>query len=550
MTEQNGHRGSSAAAPDREFPIAIIGAGFGGIGMAIQLRKAGIDSFTIFERAGEVGGTWRDNTYPGAACDVPSHAYSLSYEPNPNWSRKFSPAAEIQSYLVGLVDKWHLREHMRLNTEIAEARFDEDEGAWTLRTAGGETFTARVVVSAVGGLVDPAFPVIPGLDSFAGEKMHTARWNHAYDFTGKRVGVIGTGASAVQVVPSIAPRVGHMTVFQRTAAWVVPKRDGSYSQRARDLFARFPALLRLSRGFKYWMSELFGPLVFLDAPRLSAIGEKMSLAHLRAQVKDPELRRRLRPSFQFGCKRILISDDYWASFERGNVDLVCEPIAEIRPQGIATADGALHRLDAIVCATGFELGLARAPFPIIGRGGVVLDDVWSSGAVAYKGMTVAGFPNWFIIMGPNTGPGHTSVLVYTEAQITHALEAIHMLRDENLRWVDVRREVQDLYNERIQGRMKYMVWPHCHSWYLSPDGSNHSLYPGFAFEYVLGARHFCGADYEIAVFGPAHVDSHAAADDAGESGDADNRATAAGDGDARPLGAVAPDAERQAGSVP
>ncbi len=498
MTQSNGHAAAAASATD--FPIAIIGAGFGGIGMAIQLRKAGIESFTIFERAAEIGGTWRDNTYPGAACDVPSHAYSLSFEPNPNWSRKFSPAAEIHSYLLGLVDKWNLRAHLRFATEIKQARFDEASGTWTLRTGGGETFTARVVVSAVGGLVDPSFPEIAGIDSFRGEKMHTARWNHGYDLTGKRVGVIGTGASAVQVVPSIASRVAHMEVFQRTPAWVVPKRDGRYSQRAREMFARFPALLRLSRNFKYWMSELFGPMVFLDAPRLSAIGEKLSLAHLRAQVKDPELRRRLRPDFQFGCKRILISDDYWAAFERDNVDLVCDAISEIRPEGVLTSDGTLHELDAIVFATGFQLGLARAPFPIFGRGGIALDEIWSNGAVAYRGMTVSGFPNWFILMGPNTGPGHTSVLVYTEAQIAHALQAIRKLRDENLKFVDIRRQVQDRYNERLQGRMKYMVWPHCQSWYLSPDGSNHSLYPGFAFEYVLGARNFQSSDYQVAAF--------------------------------------------------
>ena len=495
MTQRNGRSAKSA-----DFPIAIIGAGFGGIGMAIQLEKAGIHSFTMFERADEVGGTWRDNTYPGAACDVPSHAYSLSFEQNPNWSRKYSPSGEIQQYLLGLVDKWKLREHIRFGTEIVEARFDDDDGSWTIRTGDGDSFTARVVVSAVGGLVDPAYPDIPGLDTFEGKKIHTARWDHDYDMSGKRVGVIGTGASAVQVVPAIAPKVGRLEVFQRTPAWVVPKRDATYSQGLRDLFARIPFLLQLSRAFKYWASELFGPMIFLDAPRLSAIGEKLSLAHLRAQVKDPDLRRKLRPHFQFGCKRILVSDDYWASFERDNVALVCDGIAAIRPHGIETVDGTLHELDAIVFATGFELGLARAPFPIFGREGRDLNESWADGAVAYKGMTVSGFPNWFILMGPNTGPGHTSVLVYTEAQISHALQAIQKLRDEGLKFVDVRQSVQDAYNERIQGRMKYMVWPQCSSWYLSKDGSNHSLYPGLATEYVLGARSFHPEEYEIAAF--------------------------------------------------
>ncbi len=492
----NGRQNGNGRGHD--FPIAIIGAGFAGIGMAIQLRKAGIESFTIFERADDIGGTWRDNTYPGAACDVPSHVYSLSFEPCPDWTHKFAPSAEIQGYLLRLVEKWQLRRHLRTGTEIAAARFDEERGAWTLTTKGGETFAARVVVSGVGGLVDPALPNIDGIGSFAGQMFHTARWNHDYDLAGKKVAVIGTGASAVQVVPSIAPLVHKLSVFQRTPAWVVPKHDKVYSDRARRLFARLPLALQASRYLQYWLSELFGPMVFLDAPRLSALGEKMSLMHLRAQVRDPELRRKLTPSFQFGCKRILISDDYWASFERDNVDLVTEPIAEIRPTGIATRDGAFYEVDAIILATGFALGLTSAPFPVTGRGGRTLDEAWSRGAVAYKGMAVSGFPNWFILMGPNTGPGHTSVLVYTEAQITHALQAIRKIMQDDLRFVDIRQDVQDRYNDGIQGRMKYMVWSGCHSWYLSDDGSNHSLYPGFAAEYVARARHFRPSEYEIA----------------------------------------------------
>jgi cation diffusion facilitator CzcD-associated flavoprotein CzcO len=487
--------------PRSDFPIAIIGAGFAGIGTAIQLKKAGIHSFTIFERADEIGGTWRDNTYPGAACDVPSHAYSLSFEQNPGWTHRYSPSEEIQNYLLGIVDKWQLRSHLRLGTEIVGARFDETQGAWTLTTDKGDTVTARVVVSGVGGLVDPALPDIKGLQSFGGELFHTARWNHDYELTGKRVGVIGTGASAVQVVPSIAPQVERLAVFQRTPAWVVPKRDKRYSEHARRLYARFPFLLHASRFLQYLSSEIWGPMIFLDAPRLSAVGERLSMAHLRAQVKDPVLREKLTPHFQFGCKRILVSDDYWASFERENVDLVTDPIEEIVPEGIRTADGELHELDVLVLATGFALGLASAPFPITGRGGRTLDQIWADGAVAYKGMTVSGFPNWFILMGPNTGPGHTSVLVYTEAQIAHALGAIQKLRREGHKWVDIRQSVQDHYNAGIQGRMKYMVWSTgCHSWYLSNDGSNHSLYPGFAAEYAVRARHFDPGDYEIARF--------------------------------------------------
>jgi len=491
--------GGRDGAGGGDLPIAIVGAGFAGIGAAIRLLQAGIDSFTIFERAPEIGGTWRDNGYPGAACDVPSHAYSLSFEQNPGWTRRFSPSAEIQAYLLGLAEKWGLRSRLRLDTEIVSARFDEEKGQWTLESSRGESATARVVISCVGGLVDPALPGIEGLASFSGEIFHTARWNHACDLTGRRVAVIGTGASAVQVVPEIAPRVARLSVFQRTPAWVVPKLDRRYSERARRLFARFPLLLRASRFLQQAQAELQGPMIFLDSPRLSALGERMSLRHLRAQVADPALREKLRPRFQFGCKRILLSDDYWATFERPNVELVTEPIARIAPSGIETGDGALRELDAIVLATGFALGLANAPFRVIGRGGRSLDEAWSDGASAYKGMSVSGFPNWFILMGPNTGPGHTSVLLYTEAQIEHVLGAIRRLRGEGLRSIEVRREAQERWNAGIQGRMKHMVWSSgCKSWYLSEDGSNHSLYPGFATEYVLRTRRFDARDYLLA----------------------------------------------------
>ena len=488
-----------ASGPD--LPIAIIGAGFGGIGAAIRLRQAGIASFTIFERAAEIGGTWRDNTYPGAACDVPSHVYSLSFEPNPDWTRSFAGSSEIQAYLLRLVDKWRLRAHLRVSTEIVDARFDEETGSWALTTARDEVVRARVVISAVGGLVDPALPDIKGLQSFTGELFHTGRWNHDCDLTGRRVAVIGTGASAVQVVPAIAAQVAKLSVFQRTPAWVMPKRERAYSARARSFFARHPAALLASRTAQYGLSELFGPMVFLDAPRLSALAERMSLRHLEHSVRNRELRAKLTPDFQFGCKRILISDDYWSSFERENVELVTDPIAEIRSGGIETQDGALREFDAIVLATGFEVNFAMAPFPVSGRGGRSLDDVWRNGAEAYKGLAVSGFPNWFLLMGPNTGPGHTSVLVFTEAQISHVLGAIREIRSRDLRFLDVRREVQDRYNAGIQRRMKHMVWTSgCNSWYLSPDGSNHTLYPGFAAEYVLRTRSFRAADYEVARF--------------------------------------------------
>ena len=484
-----------------EFPIAIIGAGFAGIGAAVRLRKAGIHSFTIFERGDDVGGTWRDNQYPGAACDVPSHVYSLSFEPNPRWSRRYSPAEEIWRYLRAVVDKWRLRPHLRTDTEIVEARFDEAAGVWTLVAEDGERFAARVVISCVGGLVDPKLPDIKGLASYRGELFHTARWNHDYDLVGRRVAVIGTGASAVQVVPAIAPAVEQLYVFQRTPGWVMPKDDAAYSQRSMRIFERYPLSLALSRFAKYALSELRGPMVILDSERLSRPAQKMSLEHLANQVHDPALRAKLTPSYQFGCKRVLISDDYWASFERANVELVTDRIEEVTSTGLRTCGGAHRSADAIVLATGFEVGLSSAPFKVVGRGGQTLSEAWAQGAVAYKGMTVSGFPNWFILMGPNTGPGHTSVLVYTEAQIAHVMAAIRLLRERGKKFLDVRQVVQNHYNQHIQRRMPYMVWKSgCDSWYLSRDGQNRSLFPGLAAEYALRARLFRKRDYEIVDF--------------------------------------------------
>lgn len=488
-----------------DFPIAIIGAGFSGIGAAIRLKQEGIDSFTIFERANEIGGTWRDNTYPGCACDVESRVYSFSFEQNPHWRKRFSEYWEIQDYLLGLVDKWGLRDHLRVNTEIVNAEFDEKSGTWALTTNQGDTFTARVVLSGVGGLVDPAYPTIEGMGAFVGKMFHTARWNHEVDLAGQRVAVIGTGASAVQVVPSIAPKVAKLTVFQRSAAWVVPQFDKQYSPRVKRLVERFPFLLRVSRFVKYWLSEILGPIVFLDSKILSAIGKWVSLWNLRRQVRNPALRERLTPNFQFGCKRVLVSDDYWATFERDNVELATEPIEAIMPEGIRTKDGTSHVVDVIVLATGYLLGLASVPFRVLGLGGRSLADTWANGAVAYKGLAVAGFPNWFMMMGPNTGPGHTSVLVFTEAQIEHALGAIKKLMAEDIKYCDVRQEVQDRYNEGIQRRMKHMVWGSgCHSWYLSEDGRNHSLYPGFAAEYIMRTRRMNPADYNLTSFEDEH----------------------------------------------
>ncbi len=484
-----------------EFPIAIIGSGFSGIGAAVQLKKAGIESFTIFERAGEIGGTWRDNTYPGAACDVPSHVYSYSSEPNPDWSSKFACASEIQAYLLRIVEKYDLRPHLRLNAPITSAAFNELEGAWTLEVADGRRFRARAVVAAMGGLIDPSYPDIDGVESFAGQSIHTARWNHDYELGGKRVAVIGTGASAIQVIPAIAGKVAKLSVFQRTPAWVLPRGEKSIRAQTKARYRRYPFLMRLVRWSQFLFSELMGPLIMLNAPRLSRVAESACEKHLENSVASPELRAKLHPDFQFGCKRILISDDYLSTFERDNVELVTDGIREINRSGIVTNDGALHEVDAIVYATGFDVAITHAPIAIKGLGGLDISAAWRDGAEAYKGIVVAGFPNWFVTMGPNTGPGHTSVLIYTEAQIRYIVQAIRKLIAQDIRYMTVRRDVQDRYNARLQGRMKYTVWESgCKSWYLSEDGKNHALYPGFASEYRARIRRVTMSDFDITHF--------------------------------------------------
>lgn len=482
-----------------DLPIVIVGAGFAGIGMAIRLKQAGIHSFRIFERASEVGGTWRDNTYPGAACDVPSHVYSYSFEPNPDWSRFFSPAEEIQAYILRCVEKYGIRDHIEFGTEIADASFDERSASWTITTASGERHEARVVVSCTGGLVNPALPEIEGLEGYQGKLIHTARWDHGYDLRGKRVAVIGTGCSAIQVIPAIADDVASMSVFQRTPAWVMPKHDRLLSEKTRARFRRFPFLQRIMRTLLYLFSESLGPIIVLNSKRLSRIGERISLRHLEASVRDPELRKKLTPNFQFGCKRMLISDDYWPTLEREHVELVTEPIAAMTERGIRTSDGAEREFDAVIAATGFEVSFVKPAYPIRGLGGIDLHAHWQGAPEAYKGVSVAGFPNYFTIMGPNTGPGHTSVLVFTEAQIHYIMQAIQKLRREPIRYLTVKKEVQDRYNVRIQGRMKYTVWTSgCTSWYLGKNGRNSTLFPGFAGEYVLRTRRFKASEYDIA----------------------------------------------------
>ena len=468
--------------------ILVVGTGFGGLGMGIALRKAGIESFTIFERAREVGGTWRDNHYPGCACDIPSHLYSFSFEPMPSWARTYGEQWQILEYLRHCADRYELRPHIRFDADIVGATWDEARGLWEIRTARGETARGRVLIAACGFLTRPALPDIRGRESFAGVTFHSSQWDHDFDLAGKRVAVIGTGASAIQFVPQIAPRVGKLYLFQRTPPWIVPKRDDAIAERTRKLFERAPVLQRLARWGQYVQQELRG-LPFAVDKRLFKIGQRLAVAHLESQVSDPELRARLTPSYTMGCKRVLLSNDYYPALTRENVELVTDAIECIEPHAVVTRDGTRREVDALIYGTGFVAAEAPAPFPIRGRDGRDLTEVWHDGPHAYLGTLVSGFPNLFIIVGPNTGLGHNSMVLMIESQIAYILDAIKTMRREGLASLDVRPDAMAAYNERIHARLDRGVWADgCAPWYLTRSGKNTTLWPGFTFEFRWRTR--------------------------------------------------------------
>ncbi|HEX4447616.1 MAG TPA: NAD(P)/FAD-dependent oxidoreductase [Polyangiaceae bacterium] len=480
--------------------VIIVGAGFAGIGMAIRLKQSGIEDFTILERSDRVGGTWRDNTYPGIACDVPSHLYSYSFEPNPDWTRFFAPQKDILAYLERCADKYDVRRHMRFSAEVTGASFDERNGMWTVRLGDGSEMTARVLVSGSGhALTRPVYPDVPGRTTFRGKSMHSARWDHDYSLEGKAVAVVGTGASAIQIIPSIAAEVGRMHVMQRTASWVQPKPDRPISARAQKVMRERPYLQAAARRGIYWLLESMA-VGYVVQPRLNRIRELTSLRFLRKNVRDPGLRAKLTPKFRLGCKRILLSNDYYRVLQQDNVELVTEPIAEIREHSIVTRDGKERPVDAIVYATGFETSEAKPPFPITGRGGADLHGVWRDGISAYRGTTIPGFPNAFLLLGPNTGLGHSSMIFMMESQFAYVLDALKTIRARRLKYVDVRSDVERSYNDRLQKRLAGTVWNAggCASWYLTSTGRNTISWPGFTFEFRRMLRRFDAENYILA----------------------------------------------------
>jgi cation diffusion facilitator CzcD-associated flavoprotein CzcO len=463
--------------------IAIIGAGPAGLCLAIRLKQTGFHRFTIYEKSGGIGGTWHDNSYPGAGCDVPSHLYCFSFEPNPEWSRKFPLQPEIRDYLEHCARKYELLPHVRFRTEVRGARFDESAGGWRLRTGDGEEVFASVLVSATGQLNRPHVPDLPGLKTFAGPAFHSARWNHNVNLAGRRVAVIGNGASAVQIVPQVAQKAARVIVFQRSANWVLPRKDRAYSRLEKWLFRRVPLALRLHRWWTYLCHEarFFG---FFRGSWLGRQIERRARKYMRAHITDPKLRATLTPDYPAGCKRILISDDYYQTLARPNVEVESREIASVSREGIVTADGTLHRADAIVLATGFQTSSFLAPMRIEGKEGRDLHEAWRGGAEAHLGMAVSGFPNLFLLYGPGTNLGHNSILFMIECQVQYVLHCVRKLLRGRLRWLDVRPEAQERFASGLQQDLGKTVWSAgCASWYRTGTGKVINNWPGFTVGY-------------------------------------------------------------------
>jgi cation diffusion facilitator CzcD-associated flavoprotein CzcO len=468
--------------------VAIIGAGFGGLGMGYALKQAGIESFTIFEKAGDVGGTWRENTYPGAGCDIPSHLYSFSFDLGYPWAWRYAKQAEILDYLRTFSRKHDLQRHIRFDAAVAGAEFDAARGLWRIQLAGGEVHEAQHLVTAVGQLHQPLDPAVPGLDRFRGKAFHSARWDPACDLNGKAVAVIGTGASAVQFVPEIAGQVAQLHVFQRSPGWIIPKFEKAFSGFTRWLLARAPWLLKLDRLRIYLITETLAK-GYEGNRLLKALVTTLAKAHLWLQVRDPALRAKLTPDFPIGCKRILLSNDWLPALQRPNVELVTEPIAEVTATGVKTADGRERRVDVIVYGTGFAATEFLAPMRIRGLHGRELREAWRAGAEALYGISVSGFPNLFVLYGPNTNLGSGSIIFMLEQQQRHVARLIRAYRDAGWRYAHVRPEAQAAWAREIRERSARTTYvANCHSWYKTADGRNTVNWIGTQTEYAARLR--------------------------------------------------------------
>jgi cation diffusion facilitator CzcD-associated flavoprotein CzcO len=476
--------------------IAVVGAGFGGVGAAAMLRRAGYDDVVVFERGERIGGVWHHNTYPGAACDVPSHLYEFSFAPNPGWSRRYAPQAEIQAYLEDVARRFGVLRRIRLSTEVQGARWLPERSKWLLDTAAGR-HEADVLITACGQLSVPSVPAIRGLDTFEGPSFHTAQWRHDVELAGNRVAVIGTGCSAIQVVPAIQSIVGHVDVFQRSPGWTIARGDFAYSERTKRMLERFPALQRLDRASIFAFHELVAAAMTSKA-WLRPVLRAMTRFQIVRQVKDPELRRKVTPTDEVGCKRVMLTDDWYSTLEKPNVELITDRIAEVTPRGVRTSDGTEHRADAVVLATGFKTHGFVAPMEITGTDGRTLAQEWAGLPSAYLGLSVPGFPNMFLIYGPNTNGGSGSVIYTIEAGVAHVIAALRELERAGARNIEVRREVADAFATELREALRGTVWhTGCTNWYIDREGNDPNQWPWLWSTYRRRTETIAPGAYEV-----------------------------------------------------
>lgn len=475
--------------------IAIVGSGFAGLGAAITLKRKGFENVTIFDRASDVGGVWRDNVYPGAACDVQSYLYSFSFAPNSQWSNTFAKQGEIHTYLRKVADDFGLAPHIRLNTPVDAAHWDSRRSVWQLDTKDGVVEAEHLIV-ATGALSEPVIPDLKGIEQFSGEVFHSARWDHSFDLTDKKVVVIGTGASAIQFVPAIQPKVKEIKLFQRTAPWVVPRHDRPIGETERAIMDAIPALQRARRAAIYLEREW--KVVAFRNPLLMRGSERQARKHLRNQVSDPELRAKLTPDYRLGCKRVLISNDYLRSLDADNADVVTSGIREVTAEGVVDNDGVLHPADAIIFGTGFKTSNLPLTDTIEARG-ITMAEAFGDSQRAYLGTSVAGFPNVYLMHGPNIGLGHTSVIAMFESQINYIVETIRYADKNGVAAVEPTQHAQDQFGDLVDRLTEGSVWTSggCDSWYLDSTGRNSNLWPGTTFDYRARSSRFRPADHVV-----------------------------------------------------
>jgi cation diffusion facilitator CzcD-associated flavoprotein CzcO len=482
-------------SPTRPVSVVIVGAGFGGIAAAIELKRHGIDDVTILERATGMGGTWHYNSYPGAACDVPSHLYSFSFAQRRDWTRLCSPQAEIHDYLHDVARAHDIERHVRCRRTVASCTWDERDARWLIDTAEGERLQADALVLATGQLHQAALPRIAGIDTFAGHSFHSAQWDHSYTLAGKRVAVVGTGASAVQFIPEVAEQAAHLTVFQRTGNWMLPRTNRRYPRLVRTAIERVPGVQAFRRNFMFQYCELITAAI--RHPRtIGRLAGLRSAAFMRSQLKDPEIRRKAWPDYTFGCKRVLFSSAYLPALQRANVALVTEAIERVTPHGLVTSDGTEHEVDCIVWGTGFKTNDFMFPMRVVGRDGE-LNEAWAQGAHAHLGMTVPGFPSMFVMYGPNTNTSGGSIIVYLEAQASYIRQALTQMRLRGARAVEVRAEVEQASDRELQARFAGTAWTRCDSWYRDDSGRIVANWPGYMREYLQQTRALDPGEYRF-----------------------------------------------------